>query len=175
VESDALDDAEVPGEVVSVADVPAEVVSVGEVLALGDVPGEVVSVGDVLSLGEVESLGVPTICAAVRTTDDAGGDAQSWLAVVAAAVVAALTANPVKIIPVPKNAIPAIAFSAAGFRSSALTGCKLASLSRSKGQLSLAFATVLMLCAAMPDVELCTPKVHDRFAMGTPADCCRHY
>jgi hypothetical protein len=103
------------------------VVSVGVLVALGVAValGEVVSVGEVVALGEVVSLGVPGIRAAVRTTDDAGGVPQA-----AVAAFAAPTANPVKIMPVPKNAMPMITPSAPGFSSSALTGCNLASVSR---------------------------------------------
>jgi hypothetical protein len=108
---------------------PADVVSLGEVVSVGEVvfAGEVVSLGEVVALGEsVEegvSLGVPGICAAVRASDVAGGDAQIELDVVPAAVAAAWTAKEVKIIPKPMNAIPMTAPSAAGFSRKALTGC----------------------------------------------------
>jgi hypothetical protein len=89
--------------------------------SVGDVLAEAESVGDALGV----ALPVPTICSAVRTTDDAGGDAQF-----AVAALAALTAKPVTIIPAPKNAIPIIRPCAAGFRSNALTDANLASVSR---------------------------------------------
>jgi hypothetical protein len=108
--------------------------ALGEVVSVGDVLGVVVSAGEAESLGEAEALGVsvgvPATCRAVRTTDDAGGDAQIVLAEVVVAVMAARTAKPVKIMPVPKNAMPTITPRAAGLRSSALTRCNLASLSR---------------------------------------------
>src|SRR5215472_16354642 len=66
-------------------------------VALGD--GVLVSAGVLVVLGEVVSVGVPGIRAAVRTTDDAGGVPQA-----AVAAFAAPTVNPVKIVPVPKNA-----------------------------------------------------------------------
>jgi len=121
------------GVVISVDGVLGEGVSVdeglGEGVSVDEVLGE--SVGEMLSLGEAESLGVRAISCAVRTSGDAGGDAQIVLAeVVPVAVMAARTAKLVKIMPVPKNAKPTIAPRAAGFRSSALTGCNLASLSR---------------------------------------------
>lgn len=106
------------------ADVLCDAVLLGEVVPVDEVPGEVVLVGEVEVLGESVLVGVTAICAAARTCDDAGTDAQIVLAVLAASVVAARTANSVNIVPDPKNPMPTIAPSAAGLRSSALTGCK---------------------------------------------------
>jgi hypothetical protein len=94
-----------------------------EVVALADPLAEALSVG--VALGET-SLRKPVICCAIATSDDAGGDAQVGVA----AVVAALTANPVKIIPVARIAVPIVTPSAAGRRSNVLTGCNLTSVSR---------------------------------------------
>jgi len=91
--------------------------ALGEVVSVADALAEAVSVAD--ALAELLAVGV--------ALGDAGGDAQFGVVV---AVVAALTANPVKITPVARNARPTLAPSAAGFRCNARTGCNLASISR---------------------------------------------
>ncbi|MBO0832545.1 MAG: hypothetical protein J2P29_11320, partial [Actinobacteria bacterium] len=142
-----------PGAVVSAgvvvsAAVVDELPSVGAVLSAGDaalaepaiIALDEISIGVVGAGGAaVEAGGVAVafpgsglgVRARVRTTEVDGGDPQGEVAALAAVTLtAAPSARETKIIPTPTSARPMATPSAVGLRSSALTRCNLASVSR---------------------------------------------